>query len=675
MSIPKRPNRLERAYVALMFLVIMATGCSGLWVVTTERRNADELSLIYDRANDYRLLAHALGEQYVALRTHLRGEAGSKKRFDAEERAFDAALRITVDDGRASDVPVLRSVRAEQDAFESSSRRIMAFPARVARTASATSIIATMRGAEALVQTLNGITTESYEEARREEELNRTFSAQVARALAAGTVLGLLLMSGLALLLVRYNRAAASAALASMTALEQAALTDSLTGLGNHRAFYDDLRREISRAKRHGHPLALALIDVDDFKAINDGGGHARGDDVLADLGRHLARLGRGDRAYRVGGDEFAVLLVEADSASARAALNRLHGEFRTSLHGATVSIGYVDMGPADGVEAFELADTALYEAKRRGRDNVVCFEEIRDAVDMSSTRKAELLKELLNASGVTTAFQPIWDIETTRPFGFEALARPFPEFGFAGPQEVFDVAERKRLLPELDRLCIRKALEAARNLPDDTLIFLNIAPASLASASFDAKEFVATVRAAGLSEHRIVVELTERRIDDTTVISDRAQALRALGVRLALDDTGSGHAGLDILSKVRFDFVKIDRILLTRAARDPSARGVVSGIIAIARETGSYLIAEGIETPELLDFVDRAHVPSNDGFTGIRGVQGYLLGRPAVGAIAVAALRQHHDYLAARHPATVPTLRSVESLQRHEAPLAATAS
>jgi diguanylate cyclase (GGDEF)-like protein len=526
-----------------------------------------------------------------------------------------------------------------------------------------------------LVQTLDGITTESYEEARRREDINRVFSAYVARALSAGTVVGLLLMSGLALLLVRHNRAAASAALASMTALEQAALTDSLTGLGNHRAFYDDLRREIARTQRHGHPLALALIDIDDFKAINDGGGHARGDDVLADLGEHLSRLGRGDRAYRIGGDEFAVLLVEADPAGARAALSRLHGEFRKSLSGATVSIGYVDMGPEDDVAAFELADAALYEAKRRGRDNVVCFEEIRNSVDMFSTRKGELLKKLLDESGVTTAFQPIWDIETTRPFGFEALARPFPQYGFAGPQDVFDVAERKRLLPELDRLCIGKALEAARSLPLDTLIFLNIAPASLACVSFDANEFVARVRAAGLSEHRIVVELTERRIDDTTTISARARELRALGVRLALDDTGSGHAGLDILSKVRFDFVKIDRILLTRAATDPSARGVVSGIIAIARETGSYLIAEGIETPELLDFVGSAHVPSNDGFSGIRGVQGYLLGRPAVGALDVVSLKEHHDFLAARRPMTIPTIRSTESVRRHEAPLTATAS
>ena len=344
-------------------------------------------------------------------------------------------------------------------------------------------------------------------------------------------------------------------------------------------------------------------------------------------------------------------------------------------MNGTTVSIGYVDMGAADGVEAFELADTALYEAKRRGRDNVVCFEDIRNSVDMFSTRKAEQLKKMLAASAVTTAFQPIWDIETTRPFAFEALARPLPEFGFAGPQEVFDVAERKRLLPELDRLCIGKALEAARSLPLDSLIFLNIAPASLAYATFDAEEFIARVRAAGISEHRIVVELTERRIDDTAAIGARARALLALGVRLALDDTGSGHAGLDILSKVRFDFVKIDRILLTRAATDPSARGVVSGIIAIARESGSYLIAEGIETPELLDFVGRAHIPSDEGFPGIRGVQGYLLGRPAVGAVDVVSLQGHHDYLAARRPAALKRVRSIESIRRDEAPLIATAS
>ena len=125
--------------------------------------------------------------------------------------------------------------------------------------------------------------------------------------------------------------------------------------------------------------------------------------------------------------------------------------------------------------------------------------------------------------------------------------------------------------------------------------------------------------------------------------------SLAALGVRMALDDTGSGHAGLEILSKLRLDFVKIDRSLLVKAIDDKGARGVLAGIIAIARETGSYLIAEGVESRALLDFACNAHDPGNAAAPGIRGVQGYLLGKPELGQVDLSALEGHSTYLAAR--------------------------
>jgi EAL domain-containing protein (putative c-di-GMP-specific phosphodiesterase class I) len=246
----------------------------------------------------------------------------------------------------------------------------------------------------------------------------------------------------------------------------------------------------------------------------------------------------------------------------------------------------------------------------------------------------------------VNTAFQPIWDMQSTRPLGFEALARPLPELGLSGPQEAFDVAQRMRQLPELDMVCTRKTLETAVNLPPASVIFLNYSPASLIHTSFDPPAFVAAVREAGLLPEQIVIELTERRIDDPATVAQRVAALRSLGVRMALDDTGSGHAGLEILSKVRFDFVKIDRGLIVEAMRNQEARGVLAGIIAIARETGSYLIAEGIETDEMLDFVRNAHVPN---FAGVRGIQGYLLGKPELGRVDLRSLEQHRDFLASR--------------------------
>jgi EAL domain-containing protein (putative c-di-GMP-specific phosphodiesterase class I) len=201
------------------------------------------------------------------------------------------------------------------------------------------------------------------------------------------------------------------------------------------------------------------------------------------------------------------------------------------------------------------------------------------------------------------------------------------------------------RQLPELDMVCTRKTLETAVNLPAGSVIFLNYSPASLIHAGFDPQGFADSVLAAGLLPEQIVIELTERRIDDPATVAQRVAALRALGIRMALDDTGSGHAGLEILSKVRFDFVKIDRGLIVEAMHNPEARGVLAGIIAIARETGSYLIAEGIETAEMLDFVRNAHVAN---FAGVRGIQGYLLGRPELGRVDLQALDQHRDILVA---------------------------
>lgn len=156
-----------------------------------------------------------------------------------------------------------------------------------------------------------------------------------------------------------------------------AALTDNLTQLGNHRAFSEDLERETARARRHSRQLTLALIDVDDFKSINDKGGHKQGDRVLLLLGQLLRTLRREDRAYRVGGDEFAVLLSETDAIAARAVLERLRKRAQDSLLGATVSIGFVSLDTDLDQKPFELADAALYEAKRRGRNIVISSEQV----------------------------------------------------------------------------------------------------------------------------------------------------------------------------------------------------------------------------------------------------------------------------------------------------------
>jgi diguanylate cyclase (GGDEF)-like protein len=639
----------NRLYVAAMFTIIAAIGSCGILAILRSQESTALVAQSFEHAHAAGEMRTAMDREDVELLSQMRERKGVESdRLVRATDMFDAANLAVQRDGWAKSEPLLKTLAARQAAFVADSREIAYALATgdyaLAKRIDAQSVDPNLG---AMRHALNEISAQLFHAGVAGAAADRRFMTDLQRFIGAATVLGILLMAGFAVLLGRYKRSAAASAAATLAALEQAALTDSLTGLGNNRSFYDDFERELARAKRHDHALVLALVDVDDFKAVNDKAGHSHGDAVLASLGERLRTLRQEDRGYRIGGDEFALILVETDPEAAAFALGRLQAEIRDSGLGATVSVGYVNLtGEQLDAESYELADTALYEAKRQGRNQTVCFADISSTVSVFSPRKADELRTMIAAGLVTTAFQPIWDMHSTRPLGFEALARPLADVGLSGPQEAFDVAQRIRQLPELDALCTRKALEAAATLPPGSVIFMNYSPASLTHAGFDPKEFVATVRAAGLLPEQIVIELTERRIDDPAIVAQRAVALRALGVRFALDDTGSGHAGLEILSKVRFDFVKIDRGLVIEAMKNAEARGVLAGIIAIARETGSYLIAEGIENAEMLDFVRSAHIPNS---APVRGIQGYLLGRPEIGGADAQSLERHHNFLVAR--------------------------
>jgi diguanylate cyclase (GGDEF)-like protein len=432
--------------------------------------------------------------------------------------------------------------------------------------------------------------------------------------------------------------------------LERVALTDSLTQLGNHRAFTDDFAREIARAQRHGQPLTLALVDIDGFKVLNDENGHKFGDDSLTRLARLFRTLRREDRAYRVGGDEFAIVFVDTDGPTARAALDRLRDEAKsTLLGGASISIGYVGLDAAQlANNPYELADAALYEAKRRGRDTVVCFDDLERHVAPQSPRKTATFKRLIEEELVDIAFQPIWDIATCKPLGFAALARPHVELGLKGPAELFGTAGSLRMLPQLDRLCIQKAFASSINLPAGSTVFVKITPQTLEHPDFNAHEFVARARAANLLPQQVVVELGRRAGSDSALLVARLEAIVALGVKLALGNANSDPTVLAILSKSQFDYVKIEHALTMKALVDEEARGAIARIVAVACETGGYVIAEGVENAELLEFACRKQARANGIAGGIRGVQGYLLGRPSIGVIDVADLHTWGRFLSA---------------------------
>jgi diguanylate cyclase (GGDEF)-like protein len=668
LTVPKmwRTDIFNRLYILAIVVVIAATGSFGIVALAQTQRSSALLQHSFQQTKDATEMGSALNRQYTALRQQVAGyvlnreHAGRRARtpqaetamsaaFDQATRMFDAAFLRFERDGWARSEALAKTIAWNQTGLVSESRAIVAAGARGDQARAMRIEVQRLRPRAAEIrEALDVISAASFRASLLQAAEDRQFSRDLQRLIGGVTLLGIALMSGFAVLLARYKRNADDSAAATLAALEHAVLTDNLTKLGNNRSFYHDFEREIARAKRHDLPLVLALIDVDDFKAVNDKGGHAHGDAVLAAVGARVLTMRREDRGYRIGGDEFALILADTDREGAAIALDRLQADIRDSGVGATVSIGYVNLiGEQLHMESYQLADSALYEAKRCGRNQTVCFEDINGSAGMFSPRKADAVRTMIARGLVRIAFQPIWDLRSTQPLGFEALARPLPELGLSGPQDAFDVAQRIRKVPALDMLCTRKALEAARTLPAGSVVFLNYSPASLAHVDFDPTAFVVAVRAAGFLPEQIVVELTERRIDEPAIVVRRTAALQALGIRIALDDTGSGNAGLEIMSRIRFDFVKVARSLVINAMQSREARGVLAGIIAIAHENESYLIAEGIETGEVLDFVRNAHNSKGHGFAGVRGIQGYLLGRPEIGSIDPTSQAQHHDFLA----------------------------
>jgi diguanylate cyclase (GGDEF)-like protein len=414
-----------------------------------------------------------------------------------------------------------------------------------------------------------------------------------------------------------------------MEQLERSAMTDSLTQLGNRRAFDVRMRAELSRVARHGGNLSLALVDVDHFKAVNDDYGHQQGDAVLTKLAQLLKNVRAEDSAYRLGGDEFAIILADSTASEAMLALDRVLEDARAELLGTTVTIG-VSTSPAgltDGDALHRQADAALYVGKQRGRDTVVTFDDAQSRGAIPQHMSVHSVTRLIVEQGLQIFFQPIWDLRSGAILGFEALARPAATYALDGPQEAFDVATKIGRGHDLDTVCREAPIARAVDLPDATLLFLNVSPETLARGVLNPKKLAASFAAVGISPERVVLEITERLEGQLQAVIGAAATLREAGFRLALDDTGASYLGFEYLSRLRVDFIKIDAAVVTGAARDTAARGVIAGIVALAETTGAYLIAEGVEDAAMFDAMLRSeHLGLGRHF---QGVQGYFFGHP----------------------------------------------
>jgi diguanylate cyclase (GGDEF)-like protein len=452
--------------------------------------------------------------------------------------------------------------------------------------------------------------------------------ARVQRTLALVILLALIGIAGLFYLLggrtlLRHHRLAL-----------QRATRDGLTDLPNHRAFDEELAQTTAAAARNRAPLALALLDLDHFKLINDRYGHPQGDELLRRVAGVLRDGRSADRGYRIGGDEFALILPNTDKQGAQILIQRLSRTLTEAE--ASASIGVAQMRP--GLSAEELrgeADAALYEAKRRGGKGFAAYEEIRDKVAITTTAKREAVRRLVEERRFETVFQPIWNLASGELIGLEALSRPDPSYELSGPREAFDIAEQIGAVADLDEICATQALRRVSALPEGALLFVNLAPKTLELDSNCDEWLQSEVERAGLAPEQVVAEVTERIGARTAPVLKSLERLRARGFKLALDDVGTGNAGLEMLRKIGAEYVKIDRSIVAAAATEPNARAVLMAMATFARQSGAFVIADGIEDEETLEFLRGVEALDARPGTIIQGGQGFELGQSAVAARA----------------------------------------
>ena len=412
------------------------------------------------------------------------------------------------------------------------------------------------------------------------------------------------------------------------------ALIDPISGLGNHRAFQEELTRQIEDARRQGHTLALALVDLDDLKRTNDEEGHAGGDQVLGAMGRLISTACRAaDRGFRIGGDEFAILMPRVDAEMATSVIRRVLAvalEAEPQRRGArsfsfSAGLSAYPEPAGDGQRLFRQADAALYWAKTHGRTDVQAFDPEHHGAGDDGRSTPELVTAVLDVAtrrAVTPVYQTIFDLSTGEAVGFEGMVRPAEDSGFRDADALFLAAEAVGRTAELDMVCIG-VVAAGAKLPDSAqYLALNISPRTLETDQFHVADLLAIVEPHGIPPDRIVLEITEREaIDDVSRLRENLERCRAEGIRIAADDVGAGNAGLRLLSEIQFDIVKIDLSLVQGGALRGSAMAVLRAIRDMALQSGANVVAEGIETVDHLEVVHALELVAG---------QGFLLGMPS---------------------------------------------
>lgn len=407
----------------------------------------------------------------------------------------------------------------------------------------------------------------------------------------------------------------------SAATAQHKATHDALSGLLNRTGLLDVIGMSSPAASRG---LALGIIDLDRFKDVNDAWGHAIGDELIKLVADRLtAATAPPLTLARLGGDEFA-FLAAADEVTMVADLlvQALHQPFR--IGGRTIEVG-ASIGTAvatsDVHEAYELlrrADMALFQAKESGRGRVVNYQPHLDCERHQRTELEEKLRLAIAHKEIHPAFQPLVDARSGALRGVEALARWTPETGPVSPELFISVAERAGLIDELGRNILDVSIEAASGWQDIGLS-VNVSPVQLRNPDFAAM-VEGILKDREFDPRRLTLEITEGVLMSNPDQAKRIIArLKAVGVKFALDDFGSGYASIGALREFGFDRMKIDRSLV-RALSDERGAGILSATLLLAKALHIPVTAEGVETQEQADALVQS---------GCDQLQGYLVGKP----------------------------------------------
>jgi diguanylate cyclase (GGDEF)-like protein/PAS domain S-box-containing protein len=406
---------------------------------------------------------------------------------------------------------------------------------------------------------------------------------------------------------------------------------DSLTGLANRMHLAERLQAALEEARCSDTKIALFLLDLDGFKGVNDGYGHAAGDELLQVIAARLKRVVRDtDLVARLGGDEFCVIQVAPDSPEAVEALARrmiaavsepVVGGWGTARVSASVGISVFPDNGTGQEELLHCADIALYSIKEAGRAAFARYDARQDKASDSINGSAPALAAAVREGQISLAFQPLVSTADGTTRAFEALARwHHPLLGIIPPSVFIPLAERQGLMPALGRLVLQKACTAASGWCSDLSVRVNVSATQFESG--DLATVVQEVLAeTGLPAERLEIEVTESvTLGESLRVLEIFKSLKALGVRIALDDFGSGWASLDVLRRFSFDRLKIDRSFVANMESDPKAAAIVRAVLSIGKALDLPVTAEGVERPAQLDALRKM---------GCDEVQGHLTGRP----------------------------------------------